>query len=196
MAQETGTLPEPIRTPLTVSNDRITFYFRTRFHVAGLPPLASFSLRQIVDDGVVFYLNGAELSRTRLPMDPVLFDTLAETQPADPAPYEGPFSLVATAMVAGSNVLAAEVHQSSATSSDIVFGGELTLVVGSLALPPEEPRLSLALTGPGQVRLSWTGGPAELEQASIVTGPWTRAAVQSNPQPLPVISNQFFRLRL
>jgi hypothetical protein len=196
LGRETGTLPEPIRTTLTVSDGKITFYFRTRFHVGWLPPVASLSLRQIIDDGVVFYLNGAELSRTRLPTDPVLFSTLAENQTTDPAPWEGPFSLPAAVLRSGTNVLAAEVHQSSATSSDVVFGAELTLVAGSLALPPEEPRLYLERLSPGLVRFRWTGGPAELEQAPTVTGPWMRAPNQANPQTQAPVSNAFFRLRL
>ena len=196
LAYETsGPLPETIRTPLTTNVNKITFYFRTRFNLPISATNISLSLRQIIDDGVVIYLNGTELSRTRLNANPVTYATLADTQPVDPAPHEGPFTLPAVSLLPGTNVLAAEVHQSSATSSDIVFGAELVAVIASEALPPLDPRVKVELLDASHARLFWTGDPASLEQALQVTGPWSLAPSQSNPQTNTTATNTFFRLR-
>ncbi|MBI4326963.1 MAG: C-GCAxxG-C-C family protein [Chloroflexi bacterium] len=45
------------------------------------------------------------------------------------------------------------------------------------------------------VQIRWTGA-GTLEQADTVTGPWTPAATQSNPQPIPLADPaKFFRLK-
>lgn len=121
LAAETAALPEPIRTPLALG--QLTYYFRTRFNYSG-PTTAKLQLRHVLDDGAVFYLNGRELLRTRFTANPALYTSLADSNVGD-AVYEGPFDLVATNLVPGENLLAVEVHQSNAASSDIVFGMSL-----------------------------------------------------------------------
>ncbi|PYJ06259.1 MAG: hypothetical protein DME25_07020 [Verrucomicrobia bacterium] len=75
----------------------------------------------MIDDGVVVYLNGVEVSRTGLPAGRVIFTTPANRTVND-AIYEGPINLSAAALVAGTNVLAAEVHQALVNGNDVVFG--------------------------------------------------------------------------
>ncbi|HWN95248.1 MAG TPA: LamG-like jellyroll fold domain-containing protein, partial [Methylomirabilota bacterium] len=58
-------LPAPKNTLLALGPN--THYFRTTFVYTGTPAIFSMSLRHIVDDGVVLYLNGAEISRFNLP---------------------------------------------------------------------------------------------------------------------------------
>ncbi len=124
LADETcNCLPEPIRTPLTVAGNKTTFYFRTTFNYTGNVASASLSLRPVVDDGLIAYLNGTEVWRIGV-NDPVTSATLASRSVTD-ASYEGPFSIPSTGLVSGTNVLAVEVHQVTANSSDIVFGLQL-----------------------------------------------------------------------
>jgi hypothetical protein len=80
----------------------------------------SLTLRDVVEDGAVYYLNGQEIFRNRMNAGPVTNGTFAVDAP-DPTPIAGPFTLATTNLLAGDNVLAAEVHQSSATSSDLEF---------------------------------------------------------------------------
>ena len=97
--------------------------------------------------------------------------------------------LSATNLVAGTNFLAVEVHQSSTTSSDI--GWEME--VSGLPLPP--PRLGLARLGTDVV-LYWSDVTFGLEEASDVTGPWTIVPNGSTPTAvLPVNGQRFYRLR-
>ncbi len=116
---EVAALPEPIQTPLTLVSNRTTFYFRTSFNFTGSLVGVQLKLTTLVDDGAVVYLNGGELFRLRMPDGTPNYATLA-TNVSD-AVFEGPFSITATNLVSGTNVLAVEVHQSVGTSSDVVF---------------------------------------------------------------------------
>src|SRR5580765_6477394 len=62
-------LPEPMNSALLLSNSRgaiTTFYFRAHFNLpAGHPGLVLVA-SNLLDDGAVFYLNGAEAARVRL----------------------------------------------------------------------------------------------------------------------------------
>lgn len=126
---EGSALPAPKNTPLSLGPT--TFYFRTKFTHSGTAgvPLA---LSGIIDDGAVFYLNGVELMRLRLPGGAINSNTLASPFVAN-AVLEGPFVVPAPSLVVGENVLAVEVHQSVSNSSDIVMGVELA-EAGSLGI--------------------------------------------------------------
>ncbi|MGJ8641641.1 MAG: lamin tail domain-containing protein [Opitutaceae bacterium] len=125
---ETSDLPAPKTTalPLIAKSLPTTCYFRTTFDI-DLEGAESLSLiaNTIVDDGVVLYLNGTEILRNRMNGGTVAFDTFALS--VGDAVLEGPFEIDTGSLVDGLNVLAAEVHQTKATSSDIVMG--LTLDV-------------------------------------------------------------------
>ena len=118
---------------LTTTKPYQTYYFRTHFSYSG--PLAgvTLTLTTMLDDGCVLYLNGTEVvpttgNRIGLPAGAVVWATLANRTAGD-AVVET-FTLPASQLVVGDNVLAVEVHQndlqSSATvSSDIVWGAKL-----------------------------------------------------------------------
>lgn len=119
-ADDTGPLPEPIRTPIVRSN-RITFYFRKPFVFSGNPSNAALRVRHVINDGIVVYLNGAEILRTGMSSAPVGFSSPANRNVTN-AVYEGPFTIVPTNLVEGTNMLAAEVHRTSSVSLEFVFG--------------------------------------------------------------------------
>ncbi len=123
---EGSTLPAPKTTLLSLG--RTTYYFRKSFTFTGNPAQTSLSLQKVVDDGVILYLNGQELHRIRVTGTPS-YGTFADSPSVDNAVYEGPFTVPSTALVNGVNVIAAEVHQQSAGSSDVVFGVALDAVV-------------------------------------------------------------------
>lgn len=130
----TATLQGPKNTPLTLGPT--TYYFRTTFlHTSGPP--AFLVLRHIVDDGAVFYLNGVELTRYRMPLGTISHNDRASAGIGIPT-----FAMtnVSTAnLVAGTNVLAVEVHQALNSGNDIVFGAELSVVAESVpAVPYQE----------------------------------------------------------
>lgn len=130
---EDAPLPAPKSTPLTLG--RITYYFRTSFDHAGPVLGTRLIARLIVDDAAVVYLNGQEVLRVGIsPGVPVTYDTLAERTVGD-ATVET-FELDTRYLRKGRNVVAAEVHQVSLASSDIVWGMQLELLpVASPATP-------------------------------------------------------------
>ncbi len=102
------------------ANQRIfTYYFRTQFAFTNNPADFTFSAANLLDDGAVVYLNGAEIYRYRLATNQNYL-TLATNQ-ANEGGFET-ITIPSSAFVQGTNVLAAEVHQVNDGSSDLVFG--------------------------------------------------------------------------
>lgn len=131
--------PEPVRTALVLDAGRTTYYFRTRFNFPGNPAGLTLQVTAYVDDGAVFYLNGAELYRVRLPAGPIAFTNKAELASPEGVPVI--FDFPAIRLAPGDNVLAVEVHQHSDTSSDAVFGMALDVLTtqAPVILNPSEP---------------------------------------------------------
>ena len=106
------------------ANERIlTYYFRTRFVCTNDPATVYLTASNLVDDGAVVYLNGTEVYRLHMPSGPVNSTTLAASSVTGTG--EGVFVKTAFSsapLVQGTNVLAVEVHQVDAASSDVVFG--------------------------------------------------------------------------
>jgi hypothetical protein len=128
---EFGNLPEPILTPLAdpFGTSIITYYFEEEFSLTAeqLAGSVSLELWHVIDDGAVFYINGAEVERFNMPGGVISPSTLADTLVRD-AVYEGPFILPTGNLVVGKNRLSVEVHQDNPTNTDIVFGLALDAV--------------------------------------------------------------------
>jgi hypothetical protein len=140
---ENSPLPAPKNTPLTLG--RTTYYFRATFDNS-FPSTSGMllSMRTIIDDGAVFYLNGAEVFRLGMPAGAISYTTFA-SRTVDDAIWEGPFELPVDALRSGENVMAVEVHQVNAISSDIVFGMTLEAEFpGEKAFTPGAPNSVLA----------------------------------------------------
>jgi hypothetical protein len=188
-AYETSALPEPIRTPLTTNQNKLTFYFRKPFRLPGGATSAPLRLRTVLDDGAVFYVNGGELFRLGMPAGAVTFNTAA-ARTVDNAAYEGPFVFTPTNFVAGTNVLAVEVHQVNTNSSDVVFGASIE----ALVLPSQALLRLIATRSGSYLRLEWDT-TASLETADTPQGPWARTTIQTSPSLLPMTNAAaFFRL--
>ncbi len=111
----------------SASKKYITTYFRARFTVGRQELVNKLTLDLLRDDGAVVYLNGREAWRSNLPEGPIAFNTLASS--AVSGTNESTFFTTAlnpSWLIAGTNFLAVEVHQSSQTSSDLLFDMRLT----------------------------------------------------------------------
>lgn len=118
------------------NNKYVTTYFRKLFTVADATSLEQLAGSILVDDGAVIYLNGVELIRTNMPGGPINYSTFSLQ-----ATQEGvyiPFSIPKGILKSGDNVLAVEIHQNSATSTDLSF--DLTL--GTVRLGEETIKIS------------------------------------------------------
>ncbi len=107
------------------NNKRITTYFRHRFHVADKSAVQSLLVRMVRDDGVAIHLNGTEVLAHNL-ATPAAFDQTASGAVSGLDEYAPVTATIdPLALVDGDNVLAVEVHQASAGSSDLGFDLEL-----------------------------------------------------------------------
>lgn len=108
---------------------RVTTYFRHTFVLPVAPAAVSnLTVRLLRDDGAVVYLNGIEVFRSGLPAGAVVAGTLA-TPTAEPWDewqrfFEAP--VAPSLLVAGTNILAVELHQDSSVSPDASFDLELS----------------------------------------------------------------------
>ena len=83
-------------------------------------------LRLLIDDGCVVYLNGQEVVRQNMPQGEISHDTWASEAINNAAERAWtPYLFSAAGLANGRNLLAVEVHQKSATSTDIRFDLEL-----------------------------------------------------------------------
>lgn len=146
---ESNTAIAPRNTPLTLG--RTTYYFRTMFNFAGSTTNMVLTFSNKVDDGAVFYLNGSEIQRVRMPAGQITYTNFATDSPMDgDATGWDVFSVPATNLVQGSNLIAVEVHQTSATSSDIVFGSAVSMGPVEISRGPY-----LQLGTPHSIVLRW-----------------------------------------
>jgi hypothetical protein len=112
-----------------------TYYFRNTFQSGDDPATADLKLDLAVDDGAVFYLNGHEVHRRNLPAGPIEHTTLAISAVGDATIING-ISIPNNHLLAGTNVLAVEVHQASLGDAGMVFGAGLGATVTPV---PEGP---------------------------------------------------------
>jgi hypothetical protein len=109
------------------SNKYITTYFRQAFNITDQDPAGkNYQINLLCDDGAVIYINGQEALRVNISYGIIDYQSLAST--AVGSPLESQFvsyPVDASFFKTGGNVIAVEVHQSGATSSDISFNLEL-----------------------------------------------------------------------
>lgn len=123
------------------TNRFITTWFRRSFTVPAAAAVNGLTMRFLRDDGIVVHLNGFEVWRDNMGTGAVTAATPATTSIS--APAESQFTAVTlpasalTRLVDGTNLLAVEIHQQAADSSDISFDLELTA-----SLTPQPPNIT------------------------------------------------------
>jgi hypothetical protein len=144
-----------------------TTYFRKTFSVANPGSIGGLTLRILADDHFIAYLNGTQVF-TDMTNAVINFSTLE--QPA--VAHDGTVYVetnVPVALLQANNVLAIEVHQDSATSSDLSFDAMLWSTGAAVG-----PRLGISINPNNTVRISWGADAAghELRSATTVSGPF------------------------
>lgn len=100
----------------------ITAYFRKTFTVGDLSSYSNISLNITRDDGAVIYLNGTEIGRFNMSGGQSSYSTYAVTAIEETVDR---ITLPPSVLNSGENLLAVEIHQANATSSDLSFDLEL-----------------------------------------------------------------------
>ena len=135
---------------------RVTYYFRKQFVVPAGFTGTNVMVKLSRDDGAVVYLNGREIVRDNMPAGAVLYGTRPSATVS--APNETAFFTFTTnaaALRVGTNVIAAEVHQFDAVSSDLGFNLELTTGGAQSTVNSPAPTLALTTLSPTQLRISF-----------------------------------------
>jgi len=184
-------------TPMTYGN--IAYYFR---HIFNVPQdiMGTITASNLIDDGAVFYLNGQEIERIRLPAGPIASTTEAGLRgDVNNAPIWDVFSFDAAELLAGDNVLAVGVHQDAPGSSDLVFACELFLRADPILIPGlpadcEDPVIAYD-DDANEVVITWPGN-CVLVQADNVLGPYTVVTGATSPYRVaPSAMKRFYQTR-
>ena len=115
--------PLRIGTPLTLGSPSTpAHYFRAQFHfdATNFGPALQLRAELFVDDGCVIFLNGTEVGRLRVPAGQT-FSTFASDFQHSEGTNEV-MTLNPALLLTGTNVIAVEVHNLQANSSDIFLG--------------------------------------------------------------------------
>ncbi|MEO6463830.1 MAG: metallophosphoesterase, partial [Candidatus Eisenbacteria bacterium] len=155
-----------------------TTYFRTSFALAEPPSsFGGLTLHARYDDGFVARLNGVEIARRGLPAGPIVYTTPAAQH--EPAAFEAIDVSAAglAALVAGTNVLAVEVHQATNVSSDLAWDGELVGATGAVSVT-RGPYLQNAT--PEAITVRWRTSIATDTRAWLGAAPGALAVAASD----------------
>ena len=108
-----------------------TYYFRKDFTIDTAPEdITSLTLNFTADDGFVVYINGVEATRYLMPDGTPTFNTYATTY-APANPDSGTINLPTGLIQQGENIIAVEVHNNVAGSTDIYWDAEISYSVAS-----------------------------------------------------------------
>jgi hypothetical protein len=168
------------------------YYFRRAIIVTNPMDFAMLQFRYQRDDGCIVYLNGTAVITNNMPPGPATNHTFAATTISGAAETQRFWTnTVSPALLQpGTNVMAAEVHQSTPASSDIAWELEVQ------GLRPSSPaRIAISRLG-GDAFLYWSDATFSLQQSDNTDGAWGSVSGAKSPVPLiPGDSSKFFRLR-
>ena len=157
----------------------ITTYLRHAFD-ADPASIGSLTLHLQRDDGAVVYLNGTEVFRSNMPAGAVSYVTpaLSAVAGADERAFVTA-GVNPGLLVAGTNVLAVELHQASGTSSDISF--DLQLLASSSVTVTRGPYLQMGTPSGTVVRWRTSAPVIGRVQYGLSAGAATWSAEETAP---------------
>lgn len=156
--------------PTDLTTKPLSAQFRTEFEVEDALSVTNGTVSVIANDGVVVYLNGAELGRERMPSGTLTQNSYATgvVSHASAAADRAVFSVPQGLLVDGTNVLAAGVHANYRATRDLSFDLAFTAERGEVPAAPD-PVTDLAGTSTaGSVSLVWTAPSTGTDPLSYV----------------------------
>lgn len=114
------------------TNKIISYYFRKKFNISNLESKTSPRISLKADDGAVVYINGVEIIRYNIQDGELSSASLASRDLPNEKLFTE-FTFDENLFIEGENIIAVEVHQVNATSSDISF--EMKLLMSDLNSP-------------------------------------------------------------
>lgn len=188
-------LPATVINGGPAGNRTITAYFRRTFTATNIAAITNLAFNVVRDDGVVLYLNNAELFRMNMGPGNITYVSRATNNVNGTNElFYAPTNVVVTPglLVEGENLLAVELHQDNPMTSDGAF--DLRLVAISTPMPPP-PSPEIAHNGP-DITITWPGSGFVLQRADVPEGPYNDLPVATSPYLVPQTApSGFFRLK-
>lgn len=153
-----GTTLETIINPLR----NITVYFRQSFALNQAATLTAANCKAQIDGGAIIYINGTEMIRDNMPSGAVTYFTRSSSDGNEGDFDNFPFS--PQLLTEGTNTIAAELHNISAGSSDMVFDLSLS------AVKPSGPTMIIDKPLTIRARSYENGDWSALTEATFTTG--------------------------
>ena len=155
----------------------VTAYFRHSFAVPDPGEHGDLTLSLLRDDGAVVYLNGSEVARSNMPLGDIdAFTRASEDISGEDEGIFLPFAVSQDVLVAGENVLAVEVHQSTRKIKDCSFDLSLTASPPSVGLErppylqkgtPTSVVVRWRTSEPTDSRVLWGSAPGSLTSSLV-----------------------------
>ena len=176
----------PINTPLTSGPN--TYYFRTYFQWTNDVANVALVVTNYLSDGAVYYLNGAEVARIRMPPGAVSYGTTA-TATNSPVGHADVFGIDGGAFQYATNVLEVETHQAADSSADMVFGLSLTAAIQYpvLVVDTNLPADQSVLAGQSATFTSDVLGSGPLAYQWLFNGTNAIAGATASTYTIPVV---------
>ncbi len=123
------------------NNKYPTTYFRHVFNLTEPSQFTALSASLMRDDGAIVYLNGTEIIRSNMSIGTVTYLTPASGRVSGggESTYYLTTDIDTSILVTGDNIVAVEIHQVDAASSDISFDFELTTTTDSGGVSTKTP---------------------------------------------------------
>ena len=131
------------------NNKYPTAYFRKTVNITDLASKDNFEISTFVDDGAAVYVNGTEVGRVNMPAGTLTFNTYSTTYNNG---VTGTFTVPKNLLTEGNNVIAVEVHQTGASSSDLFFNLQFTCTISEESQVILSPVYASTLTGTFNIR--------------------------------------------
>ncbi len=138
-----------------IASGKIGYYFRKIISLSNPVLYSGYVLKIRRDDGIVVYINNTEVYRNNLPAGTISYNTKASAGCTDDGNTTYTVNLPTSFFVTGNNIVAAEIHNATTTSSDITF------VLQLLGNPPACSTPNTNLSGADSIktnsaRIFWT----------------------------------------
>lgn len=152
------TVATNIDVPAPTSNRPISAQFRKTFTVTDPSALSNVLVTTRANDGVVVFVNGTEVGRANLPSTTLSSTSYATAAPRVSTAPSLAFTVPASLLRAGTNVVTASTHLNYRATPDVTFDLVLTAEESSdppPPTPPPAPVVTGSATGPTAVTLDW-----------------------------------------
>jgi hypothetical protein len=151
-------------------------YFRNSFRVLNPAVVTGLVMNARINDGMVVYLNGREVLRYNMPVGTVGFSTLAAL--SLPSTLWTSALLATNGLLQGTNVVAVEVHQASASSPELIMDMSLTALVNE-QVPVVHGQFGLSKDGENVHLFANDAGHTRIQKFEPATGTILPAKNQS-----------------